>query len=150
MADHIAGLNPGWLEHFDTPEAIYHLPMTPFVADFVGQTDFIPGVVANNLLTAELGDFQNTQNLATGSNVVVMIRPDDIHVVPTKGAAAHILARQFKGSENVYTIRLASGQIVPSSESSLNLYKLGMAIALRVVATHTVQFPQSPGKIGTA
>lgn len=144
MADRVAVLNRGRLEQFDTPEAIYHLPTTPFVADFVGQADFIPGVVANHLVTTEIGDFPNTQNLATGTQVVVMIRPDDIHIVPTKGADAHILARQFKGSENVYTIQLSSGQIVHSSESSLSIYQVGTAIALRVVATHTVLFPQPP------
>ncbi|HAP41159.1 MAG TPA: ABC transporter ATP-binding protein [Nitrospira sp.] len=144
MADHVAVLNRGRLEQFDTPEAIYHLPTTPFVADFVGQADFVSGVVADHVVTTELGDFPNTQKLATGSKVVVMIRPDDIHIVPTKGANARIVARQFKGSENVYTIRLASGQTVHSSESSLSIYQVGTAIALRVVATHTVLFPHSP------
>lgn len=142
MADRVAVLNRGRLEQFDTPEAIYHVPTTPFVADFVGQADFIPGVVAHDVVTTEIGDFPNTRHLATGTHVVVMIRPDDIHIVPTKGANAHILARQFKGSENVYTIQLPSGQVVHSSESSLSIYQTGTAIALRVVATHTVLFPQ--------
>ncbi|MBS0171244.1 MAG: ABC transporter ATP-binding protein [Nitrospira sp.] len=142
MADHVAVLNHGRLEQFDTPENIYHLPTTPFVADFVGQADFISGVATNQVITTELGDFPNTQHLAMGTNVVVMIRPDDVHIVPTKGADARIVARQFKGSENVYTIQLASGQIVHSSESSLSIYQVGTAIALRVVATHTVLFPQ--------
>lgn len=144
MADRVAVLHQGRLEQFDTPEAIYHMPTTPFVADFVGQADFIDGVVTNDLVATEIGEFPNTQNLPTGTNVVVMIRPDDIHIVPTKGADAHILGRQFKGSENVYTIQLSSGQIVHSSEPSLSIYHVGTAIALRVVATHTVLFPQTP------
>ena len=69
-----------------------------------------------------------------------MIRPDDIHIVPTKGADARILARQFK-SENAHD-PTPSGQIVHSSESSLSIYQVGTAIAPRVVATHTVLFPQ--------
>ncbi len=150
MADRVAVLNRGRLEQFDTPEAIYHVPTTPFVADFVGQADFISGVVANDVVTTEIGDFPNTRHLATGTNVVVMIRPDDIHIVPTKGANAHILARQFKGSENVYTIQLPSGQVVHSSESSLSIYQTGTAIALRVVATHTVLFPQPLDATGQA
>ncbi|MGH8527194.1 MAG: ABC transporter ATP-binding protein, partial [Gammaproteobacteria bacterium] len=36
MADRIAVLNEGRLEQFDTPEMMYHMPATPFVADFVG------------------------------------------------------------------------------------------------------------------
>lgn len=145
MADRVAVLHRGRLEQFDTPEAIYHLPTTPFVADFVGQADFISGVVTNDLVTTEIGEFPNTKKFSTGTKVVVMIRPDDIHIVPTKGADAHILGRQFKGSENLYTIQLRSGQIVHSSESSLSMYHVGTAIALRVVATHTVLFPQQPG-----
>jgi iron(III) transport system ATP-binding protein len=145
MADRVAVLRRGWLEQFDTPEAIYHLPTTPFVADFVGQADFISGLVTNKLVVTEIGEFPNTKNFPTGTKVVVMIRPDDIHIVPTKGADARISARQFKGSENLYTIQLRSGQIVHSSESSLSMYEVGTAIALRVVATHTVLFPQPPG-----
>ena len=145
MADRVAVLHRGRLEQFDTPEAIYHLPTTPFVADFVGQADFISGIVTNDLVTTEIGEFPNTKKFSTGTKVVVMIRPDDIHIVPTKGADAHILGRQFKGSENLYTIQLRSGQLVHSSESSLSVYEVGTAIALRVVATHTVLFPQPPG-----
>lgn len=145
MADRVAVLHRGRLEQFDTPEAIYHLPTTPFVADFVGQADFISGIVTNDLVTTEIGEFPNTKKFPTNTKVVVMIRPDDIHIVPTKGADAHILGRQFKGSENLYTIQLRSGQIVHSSESSLSLYEVGTAIALRVVATHTVLFPEPPG-----
>ena len=145
MADKVAVLHRGRMEQFDTPEAIYHLPTTPFVADFVGQADFIAGTVTNSLVTTEIGEFPNTKKFSTGTKVVVMIRPDDIHIVPAKGASAHILGRQFKGSENLYTIQLRSGQIVHSSESSLTLYEVGTAIALRVAATHTVLFPQPPG-----
>jgi iron(III) transport system ATP-binding protein len=142
MADHIAVLNNGRLEQFDTPEAIYHVPATPFVADFVGQADFIPGVVSGGMVTTEIGQFPNPLNLETGTHVVVMIRPDDIHVVPSKGAEARVLSRQFKGSENLYTIRLPSGQIIHSSELSTSLYQAGTPVDLRVVATHTVLFPQ--------
>lgn len=145
MADRIAVLNNGCLEQFDTPEAIYHTPSTPFVADFVGQADFIPGTVQQGTIQTEIGEFTNTAGYATGSKVVVMIRPDDIHVVPTKGAGAHILGRQFRGSENLYTIELPSGQIVHSSEASARVYQVGAAVELRVLATHTVLFPQDDG-----
>ncbi len=142
MADRIAVLHRGRLEQFDTPEAIYHLPTTPFVADFVGQADFISGLVTGDQVTTEIGQFPNTRNFSTGTRVHVMIRPDDIHITPAKGANARILGRQFKGSENLYTIQLQSGQLIHSSESSLSIYEVGTAIALHVVATHTVLFPQ--------
>jgi len=46
MADRIAVLNNGRIEQIGTPEAIYHRPATPFVADFMG---------ADNCLTPDDG-----------------------------------------------------------------------------------------------
>jgi iron(III) transport system ATP-binding protein len=141
MADRIAVLNQGVLEQMDSPELIYHLPATRFVADFVGQADFITGQIQQGTVHTELGEFPDTLNSAEGSTVVVMIRPDDIHLMPNKSAESRIVARQFRGSENLYTIRLPSGQVVHSSESSTSVYQEGTAVELRVSATHTVLFP---------
>lgn len=140
MADRIAVLNQGVLEQLDSPESIYHLPATPFVADFVGQADFIPGRIRAGMIHTELGEFPNTLNHGEGTSVVVMIRPDDIHLTPNKSAGSRIVARQFRGSENLYTVQLGSGQLVHSSESSTSVYQEGTAVELRVSATHTVLF----------
>lgn len=143
MADRIAVLNKGCLEQMDTPELIYHVPSTPFVADFVGQADFIPGDIQQGLVQTELGRFANTLNQEEGASVVVMIRPDDIQLIPDKSAGSRIVARQFRGSENLYTVRLPSGQLLHSSERSTNVYPEGTAVELRVSATHTVIFPST-------
>jgi len=142
MADRIAVLNQGRLEQFDTPEMMYHLPATPFVADFVGQADFIPGTVSHGMVQTELGEFPDTLECQDGTTVVVMIRPDDIHLVPTEGARSRVISRQFRGSENLYTVSLPSGQIVHSSQGSTSIYQVGTAVELRVLATHTVLFQQ--------
>ncbi len=140
MADRVAVLNNGRLEQFDTPEAIYHMPSTPFVADFVGQADFIPGIVENGKVLTEIGEFPNQVGYQGGARVVVMIRPDDIHVIPAENCTARILARQFRGSENLYMIGLPSGQVVHSSETSTSVYPIGTPVELQIVATHTVLF----------
>jgi iron(III) transport system ATP-binding protein len=140
MADRIAVLNHGVLEQMDSPELLYHVPSTPFVADFVGQADFIPGTVSQGMVQTELGEFPDTLDCKDGTAVVVMIRPDDIHLVPREGARSRVLSRQFHGSENLYTVSLPSGQIVHSSESSTSVYQEGAAVELRVSATHTVLF----------
>jgi iron(III) transport system ATP-binding protein len=142
MADRIAVLNEGRLEQFDTPEAIYHTPATPFVADFVGQADFIPGLVDNGTVTTEIGEFPNQTGCQAGAKVVVMIRPDDVHIIPAESGGARILARQFRGSENLYTIGLPSGRVIHSSETSTTVYPVGAPVDFRIVATHTVLFEQ--------
>jgi len=140
MADRIAVLNNGKLEQLDTPEAVYHTPSTPFVADFVGQADFIPGTIEQDKVVTEIGEFPNQPGYSGGDNVVVMIRPDDVHIAPLAQSTTHILTRQFHGSENVYTIGLPSGRVVHSSEPSTSVYPVGTPVELQVNATHTVLF----------
>lgn len=145
MADRVAVLNNGRLEQLDTPEAIYHTPATPFVADFVGQADFIPGLVRNGKVATEIGEFPNQACYQNGTRVVVMIRPDDVHVIPAEHSPTRILGRQFRGSENLYTIGLPSGQVIHSSEASTSVYPIGLQVELQVIATHTVLFEQNAG-----
>lgn len=143
MADRIAVLNNGRLEQLDTPEAIYHTPSTPFVADFVGQADFIPGTIERGKVVTEIGEFPNQPDYRGGANVVVMIRPDDVHIVPLAQGTTHILARQFHGSENLYMIGLPSGRVVHSSEPSTTVYPVGTPVELQLNATHTVLFDRN-------
>ncbi|MDT4834341.1 Vitamin B12 import ATP-binding protein BtuD [compost metagenome] len=42
MADRIAVMNQGRVEQYGTPQAIYRQPATPFVAEFVGQGNWLP------------------------------------------------------------------------------------------------------------
>jgi iron(III) transport system ATP-binding protein len=149
MADRIAVLNNGRLEQFDTPEMIYHMPSTPFVADFVGQADFVPGTVDNGVVVTEVGQFPNQGGYRAGEKVVVMIRPDDLHIVPSPHATARILARQFRGSENLYTIGLPSGRVVHSSEPSTCVYPSGTLVEVQVIATHTVLFDHKAAQLAS-
>ena len=141
MADKIAVLNEGRLEQFGTPETIYHTPSTPFVADFVGQADFLPGVVGpDGRVQTEIGKFPNEKGAPEGRPLDVMIRPDDIRLVPDAEGVATIVSRQFRGSENLYTLALRSGQILHSSEHSVTVYSPGTHVNLKLTATHTVLF----------
>ena len=143
MADQIGVLNSGRLEQVDDPEHIYHTPATPFVADFVGQADFIPGTVEHDgVIHTEIGNFPNEKGYPENQSLVVMIRPDDIRLVPDPNGVATVVSRQFRGSENLYTLSLASGQVLHSSEHSVSVYKPGTRVQLLLTATHTVPFEE--------
>ena len=43
LSDRIAVMNLGKIEQVDTPNRIYEQPQTPFVADFIGDTNLFPG-----------------------------------------------------------------------------------------------------------
>ncbi len=143
MADKVAVLNGGILEQLDTPEIIYHLPSSPFVADFVGQADFLHGAVREDGVFTQIGIFVNVKDLPVGAEVRVMIRPDDIDLYLDPDGNAVILARQFRGSENLYLIGLGSGEKVHSSQHSIDLYPAGTRVGIRLKHTHTVLFEEN-------
>jgi iron(III) transport system ATP-binding protein len=144
VADRVAILNAGRLEQHDTPDIVYHLPATPFVARFVGDADFIPGVVSRGEVTTELGNFPAPPRFETGARVQMMIRPDDVDLLPARDGKMTIVSRQFKGSENCYGLRLPSGHHLFSSQHSLAVYPIGARVDIKLTATHTVLFPEQP------
>jgi spermidine/putrescine ABC transporter ATP-binding subunit len=66
MSDRIAVMSDGVIEQLDTPEEIYDRPRTAFVADFIGEMNFLEGKVV------EISD--DVFALDTGSGVVVQAR----------------------------------------------------------------------------
>jgi len=143
VADRVAVLNEGRLEQHDVPDVIYHLPETPFVAQFVGPADFVPGVVRGMEAQTELGAFHLPRCRPEGAEVMIMIRPDDVDFLPDAEGTAIVIERQFKGSENLYKIALPSGHPVHSSQHSLAVHPVGMRVRLKLNVTHTVVFDRA-------
>ncbi len=140
MADYVAVLNNGKIEQCSAPETMYHLPVSPFVAEFVGQADFIPGTIRDSVVVTQLGTFPVPQGYRGGPEVAVMIRPDDVHIRENRDGDGTVESRQFRGSEIIYGIRLDSGDFVHSSEASTRFFPLDSKVELEVIATHTVLF----------
>jgi iron(III) transport system ATP-binding protein len=140
IADRVGVLNEGRLEQIDQPDVIYHTPNTRFVARFVGSADFIPGLVQGAGIVTELGILPNQQGLPTGRAVEVMIRPDDIDLIPDLAGDATVVARHFRGSDNFYCVRLPSGRTVHSSQASTRIVEPGARVTVKADLTHVVCF----------
>ena len=141
LADRVGVLNRGRLEQLDPPEKIYHHPATPFVAEFVGAADFLPGLVTTAGIVTELGVFANTEGREMGEKVNVMLRPDDVTFVPRPDGQGMIIRRSFRGSENLYCIRLPSGHRVHSSQASSMVFPVGTRVRADAHVIHVVTFP---------
>jgi len=107
MATRIAVINRGRLQQLDTPQNLYNQPANLFVAGFIGSPamNFFPATVrSDGGLFADSGEFQvpipaersKTLEPYVGRNVVIGIRPEDIHdvqLVPPNIAAAKVTAQ---------------------------------------------------------
>ncbi len=140
IADRVAVMKSGRIEQIGKPEDIYHFPTTRFVADFVGEADFIEGVIEEGGIATEIGIFQNKTMLEMGTNVELMIRPDDITFELDEEGEAMVESQLFKGSENLYALRLGSGKLVHSSSPSTLLVEEGTRIRVKANPTHVVAF----------
>jgi iron(III) transport system ATP-binding protein len=140
IADQVGVLNRGRLEQLGPPETIYHRPATPFVAEFVGAADFLPGIVTSQGIVTEIGVFGNVEGREPGEKVQVMIRPDDVTFVPSEAGEAVIVRRYFRGSENLYCLGLPSGHRVHSSQPSSAAFSAGTRVRPEAHLLHVVTF----------
>ncbi|HUF93999.1 MAG TPA: ABC transporter ATP-binding protein [Candidatus Limnocylindria bacterium] len=141
IADEVGVLNRGRLEQLGPPETIYHHPATPFVAEFVGAADFLPGLVTAGGIVTEIGTFDNVEGREPGEKVKVMIRPDDVTFVPDTAGDAVIVRRDFRGPETLYSLALPSGHRVHSSQPSSAAFVKGTRVRPEAHVLHVVTFP---------
>ena len=83
MSDTIAVMNGGRIQQIGDPKGIYDEPKNAFVADFIGESNIVPGV----MLEDDLVRFSDTEfqcvdeGFDTNEPVDVVIRPEDIMLV---------------------------------------------------------------------
>ena len=89
MSDRIAVMNRGLVQQVGNPRTIYEHPQNRFVADFIGETNFVEGQVAQmgEVTTIQVGreTLQGTadgRNLQVGQTVFLAIRPEKINIYP--------------------------------------------------------------------
>ena len=87
MSDRIAVMNNGVVQQVGSPRDIYEHPNNRFVADFIGETNFVSGTVAqlDEFTTVHIGDVsvQGTadgRELSIGQEITLAIRPEKINL----------------------------------------------------------------------
>ena len=82
ISDQVAVMNHGEIVQLGSPQDIYERPVSKFVADFVGWTNFLPGKMNGNGTVDVLGETidANSSGLAAGTDVYVTIRPEDVRI----------------------------------------------------------------------
>ena len=88
MSDTVVVMNGGKVQQIGTPEDIYNEPKNAFVADFIGDSNIVDGVMHKDFLVSFSGvDFPCVdRGFAREQSVQVVVRPEDIEVVsPVEG-----------------------------------------------------------------
>ena len=129
LSDRIAVMNNGEIEQIGTPSEIYDQPRTPFVADFIGDTNLLSGqvkqldattlrVMTQSGLQVLVKDHQQGNAPASSHPVVVSVRPEKIHLsleAPSdnvncyRGQVSHVM---YLGTHVHCVVRLTSGDML--------------------------------------
>lgn len=88
MSDTVVVMNRGDIQQIGSPVDIYNEPINAFVADFIGESNIISGIMRRDELVEIYGKQFVCVDKGFGENkaVDVVIRPEDIKIIPTDGA----------------------------------------------------------------
>jgi iron(III) transport system ATP-binding protein len=144
FADRVGVMHAGRLEQWAPSFEVYHRPVSPFVARFVGEGRFLRGRAAEqDRVDTTLGTLRAGAPLAQppGQPVHVLIRPDDIQPDAQAGIEAEVVAFAFRGAETFYTLRLPDGEEVNALFPSHLQHAPGARVRVRLDLEHVVVFP---------
>lgn len=88
MSDRIAVMNTGVIEQLDVPDVIYNQPVSRYVAEFIGESNFFEGSVASEdggllRISSPCGAFPcRGGSMTPGGEVTVCVRPEYIKAAP--------------------------------------------------------------------
>ncbi len=134
MSDTIVVMNQGYIQQIGTPEMIYNEPVNAFVADFIGDSNILDGIMVQDRVVSVLGVKLPCVDEGFGSNrpVDVVIRPEDVEIVaPEDGfMEGDITSVIFKGVHYELDV-LVNGYewLVHTTQ----LYAVGQHVGIRVI-----------------
>jgi iron(III) transport system ATP-binding protein len=163
IGDVIGVMHQGHLHQWDDAYALYHRPATRFVAEFIGHGVFAPARIHQQpdgavVVQTPMGALVDVDECplpgAYESGLCdVLLRADDIVHDDDAPVKAQITRKAFRGSEFLYTLRLASGETLMTHVPSHHDHALGEWIGIRPQVDHVVTFerggsagaPPAPG-----
>jgi len=122
MSDRIAVMNKGEALQIGKPEEIYERPENRFVADFIGETNFLDGVVKGqngsdveiDLPGTDVVHVESSRKFTNGQQVSVAVRPEKLRLNKEMSGGnnlkGHVVDVIYIGTDTHYGVRFPGGQ----------------------------------------
>ena len=134
MSDTIVVMNQGYIQQIGTPEDIYNEPENAFVADFIGESNIIEGIMIKDELVSFLGVQVPCvdKGFGTMKPVDVVIRPEDVELgKPGEGFMDGVITDcLFKGVH--YELDVQCGQYEWLVHTT-KYFEVGQHVSLNVI-----------------
>jgi len=152
LSHEIAVMNQGRIQQIGRPRDIYERPSNQFVADFVGNTNFLDGIVLRGdgperyITRADIGDIavHTTRPLKVDESVAISIRPEDVELTEMRPAGdnvwqATVEQKVFLGEAVDFRVTLGSRSLLSRQHPTLRT-PVGGTIFVRVNPEKCVVF----------
>jgi len=107
----------GQLKQYDDPYNVYHFPNSIEVVNFLNRGTLIPAKVTgeNSLESSDLGTIKGNfiKHYPKGSNVKLLIQPEDLEHDDNSNLKLEVVDRQFRGTNFIYTLKTENNLTIP-------------------------------------
>ncbi|MDO4618518.1 MAG: ABC transporter ATP-binding protein [Clostridia bacterium] len=151
MSDTVVVINEGKIQQIGTPADIYNEPKNAFVADFIGESNIIDGVMLENYKVKFSGHTFECldKGFLKGEPCDVVVRPEDVDIVPVeKGMLSGTVTQTtFMGVHNEIIVDIGGFKWMIQTTDSVSVgEKIG--ISLDPDAIHIMKKSEYSGMFG--
>ena len=112
LSDRIIIMNKGFISQIGSPKEVYYQPKNEFVADFIGEVNFIEGSVidmdeTNITVKADnhVINMKNQFNFKKDDEVKLVLRPEAAHLTDSGDIKVEVILSTFMGSYQLYHVK---------------------------------------------
>jgi spermidine/putrescine transport system ATP-binding protein len=135
MADRIAVMNDGRIEQLGTAEEIYRRPVSRFVADFIGDSNFFAATVEGDVAT--LADGSRVPCAGGNGSATLMVRPTSIRIAAANGSLrGSVVHTSFLGTNVRVAVETSASEapVIVALHDTSSVPPVGEAVALNWAA----------------
>jgi len=131
VSDRIAVMHAGRIEQIGSPEDLYRSPSSAFTADFVGQSNRLPGDLRGGDVFVYGFRLPVVGGGVPDGPVTAYVRPEDVAFAP-EGVTGTVVASSFLGSIRRTTVRLDDETVLTVQHEVGDRLAAGEAVAVRL------------------
>ncbi len=139
LSDNIIIMNHGVVAQMGTPQEIYYHPVNEFVADFIGEANFLKGMMTGTDGDHALLDVGNSkarvpskERMRIGEEYTVVLRPESAYLAEQGGLPCKVILSCFMGSYQNYHVMVGNTLVKLTDYNPKNkrIYQVGEECSL--------------------
>jgi putative spermidine/putrescine transport system ATP-binding protein len=145
LADRLVVMNAGRIEQIGSPADLYERPASPFVADFIGKTNFFKGLMKGNVFLTDFGLSLKVDSHFT-SETLLGIRPEKVKIAKrseirsgasdeTNSIEGAVELVSYLGPSTEYRVKILEGRHVlvqQSNRDAAERFETGQPVLLTI------------------